>query len=146
MIYLLDVNLLIALAWPSHIHHLQAQDWFARRGSKNWASCPMSQAGFVRISSNPKFIDGAVSPLEAISLLKTVTRSPKHQFWPDDVNVVDTTSFSFTHLVGHRQVTDAYLLSLVMAHGGKLGTLDSAIGSLLPDESSRKKHLEIIPT
>jgi toxin-antitoxin system PIN domain toxin len=144
--YLLDVNLLIALAWPSHIHHMQAQDWFARKGAKGWASCPISQAGFVRVSSNPKFIDGAVSPLEAITLLKKVTHSTKHEFWRDEVNLAGKTDPVFNYLVGHRQVTDAYLLALAVLHAGMLASFDPGIRSLLPDGAGRKKYLEIIGT
>lgn len=144
MTFLLDVNLLIALAWPSHVHHSLAQDWFARKGGRSWASCPISQAGFVRVSSNPKFIDGAVSPLEALELLNVVTRSRRHEFWPDDVSLADRAQFSFAHLVGHRQVTDAYLLALAIVHEGALATLDPGIRTLLANGSGRRKHLEVI--
>jgi toxin-antitoxin system PIN domain toxin len=144
MTYLLDVNLLIALAWPSHIHHSQAQNWFARKGRKGWASCPMSQAGFVRISSNPKFIDGAVAPKEAILLLRKVAGASNHQFWPDDVNFAGQSPGSFRYLIGHRQVTDAYLLAIAISRQGMLATLDPGIRSLIPDPHDHKKYIEMI--
>ena len=144
MKYLLDVNLMIALAWPSHVHHLPAQRWFQRIGQKGWASCPMTQTAFVRISSNPKFIDGAVSPQEAISLLMKATASKDHEFWPDDLEFTGGSTIPVTHLIAHRQVTDAYLLGLAMKRSGKVATLDSGIRALLPKPADQGKFLEIL--
>ena len=150
MTYLLDVNLLIALAWPSHTHHRIAQAWFRRRGRAGWATCPITQTGFVRISSNAKFIDGAVSPHGAIQLLERVMQSTRHAFWPDDLSLADDTirvdspGSVWTHVIGHRQVTDAYLLGLAQKHQGKLATLDQAIPSLIPDTDEREDLLELV--
>jgi hypothetical protein len=47
--YLLDINVLIALAWCNHIHHEDARRWFARKGAAGFRTCPISQTGFVRI-------------------------------------------------------------------------------------------------
>jgi toxin-antitoxin system PIN domain toxin len=142
--YLLDVNLLIALAWPSHVHHVLAQNWFANNCRAGWSTCPITQTGFVRISSNPKFIDGAVTPREAITLLSTVTASEDHTFWSDDLNVADTQLLPVSHLLGHQQVTDAYLLSLAIKHNGKLTTLDQGVSALIPDIKRRRKHLVVV--
>jgi len=76
---------LIALAWPQHIHHAQAHVWFGKIGRKAWATCPMTQLGFVRISSNAKIIPAAVSPREAIAMLEKIIAIPGHGFWPDDL-------------------------------------------------------------
>jgi toxin-antitoxin system PIN domain toxin len=143
--YLLDINVLIALAWPSHVHHRLAQAWFQRKRYRGWATCPITQTGFVRISSNPKFIDGAVSPGTAIGLLRGVTGAPDHSFWTDTLDITNETQMPSTHLLGHRQVTDAYLLALAIYHKGKLATLDGGIAALLTDTGLREKHLEIIP-
>src|SRR5712692_653800 len=67
------VNLLIALAWPSHVHHRQAQEWFARRKKAGFRTCPLTETGFVRISSNPQFTPDAVSPSDALALLGRIT-------------------------------------------------------------------------
>ena len=144
MNYLLDTNMLIALAWPSHVHHRLAQDWFKRNRRRGWSTCPIMQTGFVRISANPKFIDGAVSPGEAIALLRRVTKSKDHSFWADTLNITNENEMLRTHLLGHRQVTDAYLLALAISQKGKLATLDGGIASLLPDAGLQTKHLEII--
>lgn len=144
MTYLLDINVLIALAWPSHVHHRLAQDWFKRNRRRGWATCPITQTGFVRISSNPKFIDGAVSPGEALGLLRRVTCARDHSFWPDTLNITNEDEMLRTHLLGHRQVTDAYLLALAIHQNGKLATLDDGISALLPDTELRTKHLETL--
>lgn len=127
--YLLDTNVLIALAWPNHVHHSEAQTWFARKGAAAFRTCPITQTGFVRISANPAFTPGAVSPGEALALLERVARLPGHDFWPDDLPLREAVTLS-PALTGHRQITDAYLLALAGAHGGILATLDRAVSAL----------------
>ncbi|MCP5197936.1 MAG: VapC toxin family PIN domain ribonuclease [Gammaproteobacteria bacterium] len=144
MIHLLDVNVLIALAWPSHVHHRLAQEWFKGHRHQGWATCPLTQTGFVRISSNPRFIDGAVTPGEALDLLRQVTRSEDHHFWADSVDVTQEPDGLGAHLLGHRQVTDAYLLILAIANQGALATLDSDIAALLPTAAQHSPHLALI--
>jgi toxin-antitoxin system PIN domain toxin len=144
MKFLLDVNLLIALAWSSHVHHDLAQSWYQRKGRNGWASCPLTQLGFVRISSNPKFVDGAVSPQEAIALLASVALLKNHKFWPDNLNLAVDEFMPISHLVGHRQVTDSYLIGLARKYKGKVATLDPGMRSLLPDPTEQRKYLEII--
>lgn len=130
--YLLDVNVLIALAWPLHVHHIVAHKWFENIGQKSWASCPLTQLAFVRISSNAKIISAAVSPRAATKVLSEIIALPGHIFWPDDLPVNDLSSFTSNALVGHRQVTDAYLIELAKRHKGKLATLDAGLADLLP--------------
>ncbi len=121
--YLLDVNLLIALAWPSHIHYQLAQKWFAKKRGAGFRTCPLTQIGFVRISSNPKFTPDAVSPHEALTLLERITNLPEHKFWPADLVLADAIS-KMEPILGHRQVTEAYLLALARSRRGTLATLD----------------------
>jgi uncharacterized protein len=70
LIALLDVNVLVALAWPNHIHHRAAHRWYAAHRAQGWATCPPTQAGFVRVSSNAKALPGAKSPRDAFELLR----------------------------------------------------------------------------
>ena len=142
-VYLLDVNVLIALAWPQHVHHKVAHAWFDKVGSKRWASCPLTQLAFVRISSNQKIIAGAVSPRAAMQALAQMTSLPGHQFWPDDLPLNELASFSSAALVGHRQVTDAYLLEVARHHHGLLATLDGGIAELLSLDE-RKTRIQLI--
>ena len=130
MPYLLDVNLLIALAWPSHIHHQASHRWFAEHAQDGWATCPITQCGFVRISSNPAIIRDAVTPRDAIAALRQMLAHPQHQFWPDELPLTHE-HIPATLLMGHRQVTDAYLLGLAIHRNGKLATHDRGVCSLL---------------
>ncbi len=127
--YLLDVNVLVALAWPNHVHHRQAQTWFAQKGAAAFRTCPMTQTGFVRISSNPAFSPAAVTPAQALGLLERVAQLPGHEFWPDDIQWRDAAALC-PPLAGHRQVMDAYLLALAGLRGGVLATLDRAAVAL----------------
>lgn len=142
---LLDVNMLIALAWPNHVHHRIAQAWFSRHASAGWATCPLTQCGFIRISSNPRIISEAVSPREAQLLLRTVTAHRHHQFWADDIPF-HAESIPVQLLLGHQQVTDAYLLGLSLGHKGKLVTLDAGIAALLPPGSPHLRAIELVST
>ena len=127
--YLLDTNVLIALAWPNHVHHQETTQWFGVQGAKAFCTCPITQTGFVRISCNPNFTNDAVTPQQALALLQEVVELPGHSFWPDDLPLSD--AFSPRVLLGsHRQITDGYLLALAIAHDGILATLDRGIATL----------------
>jgi len=143
-VFLLDVNVLIALGWGGHPDHSGVLHWFARYGARGWATCPITQAAFVRIVSNPAFSAHAASPREALRLLAANLRHPKHQFWPDDLSLEESVSRFGDRLVGHQQVTDAYLLGLTVQNKGKLATLDRGIVDLLPVESPYRANVELI--
>ena len=141
---LLDVNVLVALAWPSHVHHHAAHQWFGANRSNGWATCPLTQCGFVRVSSNPAIIPEAVEPFEALALLRGIVALEDHVFWPDSI-LLHELAFPAELLAGHRQVTDAYLLGLAIHHNGTLATLDHGVSSLLPTGSPYRDALTIVP-
>jgi toxin-antitoxin system PIN domain toxin len=123
---LLDVNVLLALFDSEHAHHARARAWWVQNRDRGWASCPLTQNGFIRIMSSP----GYPRPLivaDALSVLGAQVALPGHTFWPDDVSVFDATLFHHDRILGPRQLTDIYLLALAMKHGGRLATLDRAI-------------------
>lgn len=130
---LLDANVLIALAWAQHVHHDLAHHWFAAARTRAWATCPLTQLAFVRISSNPTIIRDARSPAEAAALLRQLTGLPNHLFWPDRLDLARLTAFESVTLIGHRQVTDAYLLELARVNNGRVATLDQGLGESLPE-------------
>jgi uncharacterized protein len=140
---LLDVNMLIALAWPSHVHHVAAQAWFGEQAQHGWSTCPLTQCAFVRISSNPKIIPDAVTPREALTLLAASVRHKAHVFWPDDLSLRDS-AIPTGLLIGHRQVTDAYLLGLAIQHDGRLVTLDAGVAALLPKDDPNRAALDVV--
>lgn len=133
-VHLLDVNVLVSLMWPAHINHGRAQEWFAKYSKNGWATCPLTQASCVRILSNPSFSSDAVTPQEAIKLLTANLKHPSHQFWPDDVSFVEAVQPVQKQIVGHQQISDAYLLSLAIHRKGRLVTMDHGISALLPKD------------
>ena len=127
--YLLDINVLIALTWPNHVHYGDSRAWFEKKHGAGFRTCPITQTGFVRISSNPAFTTLAVTPNDAMQLLIRITELPGHEFWPDDFSLLE--AFADPNaIVGHRQVTDAYLLRLAAKHDGVLATLDRRVEAL----------------
>ena len=119
----------MALAWPTHVHHRLAQEWFASKRELGFRTCPMTQAGFVRITSNPSFSPQAVPVRAAIALLGEIVRLPEHGFWADDLSFPQAAPKEMP-IVSHRQITDAYLISLAEAHGGMVATLDRGMLAL----------------
>ena len=126
-IFLLDANVLIALAWPEHEFHEKAGRWFAAHSRNGWATCPFTQSAFVRILCNPVFSSDALTPDNALRVLESNLDSPNHHFWPDSISVPEALKNVKGRLTGHRQTTDAYLLGLAIHHRGKLATLDKGI-------------------
>lgn len=129
---LLDVNVLVALMWDSHVHHVAARDWFAERSAAGWATCPLTETGFVRVSSNPKVLPSPISVSDAIMVLAELRRLEGHRFLVDDVSPTDQ---GLPELSGYRQVTDAHLLALARRHGMPLVSFDVGL-RILTDEAS----------
>lgn len=142
--HLLDTNVLIALAWPQHVHHAKAHEWFNGAGRTGWATCPVTQTAFVRISSNSKIIADAVAPRDALHVLQQIVAIPGHHFWPDDVAPVEAKIFAGAAVVGHRQVTDAYLVALAQHHKGKLATFDRGVAELVQTQKERSQYITLI--
>ena len=130
MTYLLDANVLIALAWPQHIHHEAAHRWFKNAGSKSWATCAITQLAFVRISSNAAIIADAVTPSLAVAALSEITNLTGHCFWSECLPMAQIDEVSHLAVVGHRQVTDTYLLAMARHHSGVLATFDRGVKQL----------------
>ncbi len=124
---LLDVNALVALAWDSHVHHVAIRSWFAARAADGWATCPITESGFVRVSSNPKVLPNAIATSTAREVLAALRRAPGHRFLGDDVSMVDGDVPSVS---GHRQVTDAHLVTLARRHGVGMVTFDAGLAAL----------------
>ena len=123
---LLDVNALVALAWDAHVHHEAMSAWFDQRQGP-WATCAVSEAGFVRVSSNPKVIVGALSIVEARNVLRDLCGIGEHRFLVNDVSMADA---DLPPMVGHRQVTDGLLLTVARRAGVPLVTFDAALVTL----------------
>ena len=145
MIGLLDVNVLVALAWPNHVHHEPAHRWFGESSRAGWATCPLTQTAFVRASSDDRIFPEARSPREALHLLGQIVSLPHHAFWTDDTSIVTSRFVARETLVGHRQLTDAHLLALALRRKGRLATFDRAIRDLVPGTMSADRAVCVIP-
>lgn len=132
MTALLDVNVLLALAWPNHVHHRLALSWFEKCHAKGWATCSLTENGFVRISSNAKVVDEARTPVEAVLMLQQLVSLEGHRFWQDDVSIARADRVEIERIRGYRQVMDAHLVALARRHDGRLATFDRKIAGLLP--------------
>ena len=135
MACLIDINVLLALAWPNHPHHQVATRWFDEESDSGWATCATTQLGFVRISSQPKFSAEHVDPATACALLLRWVAHPRHLYWREEG--VGLTAPHFRELLPsvltHNFVTDAFLISIATANGGKLATLDKPLTNLFPE-------------
>lgn len=129
--HLLDVNVLIAMTWPTHEGHERVLSWFAENPKAKWATCPFTQAGFIRLLSNPVISRDAPTLEDALEILAKNVRNPLHHFWPDDIDFTKAVEPVRKRLIGHQQVSDAYLLGLAIHHKGKLVTLDRSVVMLL---------------
>jgi len=126
-IALLDVNLLIALFDPLHLHHEDAHRWFGLNRKSGWATCPLTINGFIRVLSNPAYPTVSATPAEVAERLHAFTSTPQHHFWPDSVSLIDNELFRWPAIKGHQQLTDVYLLGLAVHNHGRLATFDKSI-------------------
>ena len=124
---LLDVNVLVALFDPDHVHHEPAHDWFADHRAAGWATCPMSENGFIRVLANPAYGASVKRPLDLVTRLRQFCSSGDHVFWPSSVSLRDAGVFNAAFIGGHRQLTDVYLLAVAVKMGGRLATFDRTI-------------------
>jgi len=138
---LLDANALIALCWPAHEHHERMRSWFGAHARGGWATCAFTQAAFVRVVSQPAFAGRALAVPQVGELLMRNTAHKHHRFLstvPDLATVLATCTGG---LVGHRQVTDAWLLTTAAQHQMKFLTFDAGVPALLATDAERQRHV-----
>ena len=139
---LLDVNVLLALFDPDHVHHDIAHDWFAESPG-DWASCPTTENAFLRAANVAAQKGEFVPTAGLIDRLQRFRAAGRHEFWTDDVSLLDDSRFDARHIHGNRQITDAYLLALAVAHRALLVTFDSRIG-LAAVKGARPENLVVL--
>jgi len=143
-IYLLDINVLVALMWTNHEQHEIAKDWYGSHHRTGWATCPLTQAGFVRISSNPRVFPDAPPPAKAAEILKANMSQPTHRFWKDEISLSQAIAPFGSRFTGHQQTTDAYLFGLAIHKRGVLATFDASLTALVDGNSVHLKSLAIL--
>jgi uncharacterized protein len=126
---LLDLNVLIALAAPEHIHRSRAVRWFVATGKSDWGVCPLTESGFIRIATNPALQPATVTVPRAMAILQGLSRHPGYRYWPitDSDSWVAVTSRFASRIMGRQQITNAYLLGLAIKQDGVLVTFDRGL-------------------
>jgi len=140
--WLLDLNALVALADPNHEHHRAMQAWFTSSGKSDWGVCPLTESGFVRVTTNPVYRPASRSVAQATAILAGFAAAPGYRYWPITESWPALTAPFSSRVLGHQQVTDAYLLGLAVKHDGVLVTFDRGIRYLAGNEFSR--HLLVL--
>ena len=152
MIWLFDVNVLIAIADASHTFHEAIHRWLEACPEKSWASCPITENGMVRVLSQPAYRGPARTPAEAVATLREMKHSHrreakghwKHFFWADDFSITDDLPVIPERIGGTRQLTDIYLAALAMRRGGRLVTFDATV-AWQAIEGGRRELIEVPP-
>jgi len=128
---LLDANVLIALLVSDHVHHSSAETWFLG-ATDGFATCPVTQGSLIRL-----LVREGQTAEAARSLLRGLAADERHEFWPDDVTYADVPTAG---IIGHRQVTDAYLAQLARSRASRLATFDQALAKIHADVT------DLVPT
>lgn len=126
MIHLLDGNVLVALSLRSHLHHHAAHAWF-RAKKREFATCASTEGTLLRVLMGPH---AELSAGEAWGVLAHIRALDGHHFWADALSYLEVPTKG---IVGHRQVTDAFLAQLARKHRGKVATFDVGFARLQPD-------------
>jgi hypothetical protein len=143
--WLLDVNVLLAWLWPAHEAHKAAQAWMFKHRQEPWATCPVTEMGFLRILTNLSFSPNAPGWAEAIKILRKHTEgSPNHSFWQDSLSLAEMDLRLGSRIKGPNQITDAYLLTMAVHHKGCFVTFDYRTQSLAPEGSAERDALLIL--
>jgi toxin-antitoxin system PIN domain toxin len=127
VIALLDVDVLVALFDPAHLHHESAHDWFGANRGSGWATCPITENGFARVVSHPAYPGRRVTAGDALERLGTFADGDDHHFWPDSTSLRRRSRIDTRLLDGHDRVRSAYLLLLTVENVGRLATFDSEV-------------------
>jgi toxin-antitoxin system PIN domain toxin len=139
---LFDLNVLISLFEEQHVHYLKAHYWWEQNLSLGWASCPLTQNGFLRVLSQPSYQIPVPLP-KALQYLSDVTKREDHTFWPDDLSLLDDNRINHERILGPKQLTDIYLLALAVKHGGRLVTFDRRI-PIAAVRGAKSHHVAVI--
>lgn len=139
---LLDINVLLALLDADHVDHSRARQWLEREIGSGWASCAITENGFVRIISQPRY-PSPVPVAQAVQRLARATGTSGHEFWHCSVSLLGEHVIRRDRLLGPRQVTDAYLLALAVAKGGRFATFDHSV-PLTAVHGAAPEHLAIL--
>lgn len=114
--------------------------WFATDGRHEWASCPLTENGVVRIVGHPRYANSPGSPSEVAKIMRVLRQLPGHRFWPDDISLLNADAVDIERVRTSAQVTDTYLLALAVFHGGKLATFDRRLSDVAVRKGKAALH------
>lgn len=135
---LLDVNVLLALSWDQHVHHLVAHERFAVLDE--WSTCSVTESGLVRLLLTPQVVGRTVSGAAALAQLDAMRHVAGWSFLHDSTSLA-APRIDLRVLMGRRQVSDLYLVNLAATHGTKLATFDASLrDSLVPAD---RDHVQV---
>ena len=139
---LLDVNVLLALGWPNHEHHASVIRWLSEHRAEGWATCPLSESAFVRLSLNPRVVQHTLTAVQVIVYLRRLVAADDHRFLADDVCLREVDWIDWNLIRGYRQITDLHLVALAARHDARLVTLDGGVVELLPP--AIRRHVVVV--
>jgi toxin-antitoxin system PIN domain toxin len=139
---LFDVNALLALVDKEHEFQPKVRAWWTANKEGGWATCPITQNGFARIMSQPRYSKPAVT-MDAIQLLAMGLNEEDHEFWPDDISITDDRLFNRGRVLGPKQITDVYLLGLAVKNAGRLVTFDRGL-PIAAVRGAEARHLVVL--
>jgi hypothetical protein len=126
--YLLDVNVLISLVNPKHVHHQIVRKWFSEISPDTWVTCPITELGLIRIMSNPSYGSEYDRPEQIANYLDMLKkRYDNYEFWSEDISLTENSIIDLPSVMSWKHLTDAYLLGIAYKNKGKLATLDGGI-------------------
>ena len=140
MTSLLDVNVLISLLDANHAHHQAVMGWFGQNNGR-WASCPITQNGYLRVVTQQSY-PNTISITAAIRTLTQAVSTPNHEFLSDDISLLDPQLVAHKHIQGPKQFPDIYLLALSVSHGARFVTLDTGVPRVaVPRATNASMHV-----
>lgn len=139
---LLDVNVLLALLIEDHEFHPTAKAWFVKHHKSGWATCPLTESGFVRIAAHAAIAGWTLR--HALRVIEENRAAPGHVFWAQDYSVSELLPEIRSRIYGPKQLTDAMLLDLAIRRGGVLATFDQKVQGLLPEGSEHRTAIQVL--
>ena len=139
---LLDINVLISLLDGAHERHISAREWLTGNVRSGWASSPITQNGCARIISQPVY-PNSVSTSVVLAKLARACATTHHEFWSDDISLLDEAVVDIDRIHGPRQLTDIYLVALAVHHGGRFVTFDGSV-AMSAVRGASSEHLVLL--
>jgi uncharacterized protein len=134
--YLLDANVLVALAVREHVHHQAARSWLASLNrSSTWWTTPVTELALVRLLLNASITGQSLEVYQALDVIRQIRTQPDHRFLGDSTSLIES-SIDISGFATAKDATDFHLVNLAAAHTLVLVTFDARLARALaaPDQ------------